>query len=291
MYNKIPKTIILVCILLCFCSCDSLNPFSSKQARFAVQNQGDINLNGTAYEVADAELLAYYFIYGESVFTIDKTKQIIASDCNADGNQLTVADLTYAVRNTVGDALPFLLLPKVISANLIYDEGIFSTDEDMGGAFIVVKGNRNPTLLAENMDMMFNFDGINTRILVYSLEGRSFLGDFLKVNGEIISFELASVGGSMVTQKFVVPTFKLEQNYPNPFATTTTISFSIPADTSLITIEVTNTTGQLVFSHSKFYEAGVHSVVFDGTNFSSGRYLCTMKAKDFEDSIVMWLLH
>ncbi len=73
----------------------------------SIDARGDINLNGFGYEIADAVLFSHYFIYGLPVFTINQAGQIAASDANADGLALTVADLVYLIRVVVGDALPY----------------------------------------------------------------------------------------------------------------------------------------------------------------------------------------
>ncbi|MCH8028139.1 MAG: hypothetical protein IID63_08465, partial [candidate division Zixibacteria bacterium] len=60
-----------------------------------IDDRGDINLNNVANEVADAVLFTNYFIYGIGVFTINIQGQIAATDVNADGLTLSVADLVY----------------------------------------------------------------------------------------------------------------------------------------------------------------------------------------------------
>ncbi|GAH35566.1 unnamed protein product, partial [marine sediment metagenome] len=72
----------------------------------SIDDRGDINLNGVAYEIADAVVLSNYFIYGLSAFTVSVAGQIAASDVNADGLTLSVADLVYLIRVIIGDADP-----------------------------------------------------------------------------------------------------------------------------------------------------------------------------------------
>jgi len=66
----------------------------------------DLNLNGLAFEIADAELYAKYFILGVSAFTINVAGQTASSDTNVDGVPLTVADMVYLIRVITGDAVP-----------------------------------------------------------------------------------------------------------------------------------------------------------------------------------------
>ena len=89
-----------------------------------IDDRGDLNFNNLAYEIADAVLYSNYFISGPSVFTISIPGQTAASDVNADGTPLTVADLVYLIRVITGDALPISgdLLgggPKVTPAGTI----------------------------------------------------------------------------------------------------------------------------------------------------------------------------
>ncbi len=65
------------------------NPFTER---------GDINLDGTAYDIPDLSILADYFIHGPAVFTIDPEDQLAASDAKGDGVAPTLGDLAYLSR-------------------------------------------------------------------------------------------------------------------------------------------------------------------------------------------------
>lgn len=65
---------------------------------------------------------------------------------------------------------------------------------------------------------------------------------------------------------------KLSQNYPNPFNPITKIDIDLPQDSKLI-LTVYDITGREVKTLlNEFRNAGYHSVVFDGSNLSSGVY-------------------
>jgi len=72
---------------------------------------------------------------------------------------------------------------------------------------------------------------------------------------------------------FSVKDFELSQNYPNPFNPTTTISFQLPQE-SYISLKVFDAIGTEVetIAQGKF-PAGVHEVIFNAENLSSGLYL------------------
>ncbi len=66
--------------------------------------------------------------------------------------------------------------------------------------------------------------------------------------------------------------FALAQNYPNPFNPSTTIEYTLPSD-GFVTLDIYNALGQHVASLVKGSEkAGVHKVVFNAENLSSGMY-------------------
>jgi hypothetical protein len=140
------------------------------------------------------------------------------------------------------------------------------------------------------MEMKYSFDGVNTRILVYSLKGNSFTGDVINVNGELITLAMATSEGVPVAAKELPTEFTLEQNYPNPFNPVTEIHYSIPTATD-VKLEIYNVMGQkvatLVNSH---LEAGYHTAVWDGSYVASGVYFYRLKADSFVQSRKMMLL-
>jgi hypothetical protein len=252
----------------------------------SIDGRGDINLNEIPYEVADAVLFSNYFVLGISAFHGNVDGQIAATDANADGTVLSVADLVYLIRVVVGDAQPY---PKtVVPVNASYgrtSSGVFSVNDnvEMGAAFMVIEGNAEPTLLADNMKMSYNFDQANnqTRILVYSDPAintmESFTGEFLQVKGDVISVEMATVDGSPVLAKLLPTDFALEQNYPNPFNPTTTIGFSLPyaAQYDLV---IYNVQGQQVAHFNGVKEAGTHTIDWEAGSLASGVYLYKLTA-------------
>jgi len=83
-----------------------------------------------------------------------------------------------------------------------------------------------------------------------------------------------------------VTSYQLEQNYPNPFKPTTTISFALPT-ASEVSLSIFNMSGQLVkqVASGKF-ASGRHQIVWDATDdhgqrVASGVYLYVIKAGEF----------
>ncbi len=248
----------------------------------SIDARGDINLNDIAFEIADAVMFTNYFVEGLSAFPQSGNGvagATAASDVNADGIPLSVADLVYLIRVVVGDAI---FVPKLDVVNLTYayENGVLSVENaELGAAFVVVAGDVTPNLLADNVSMNYRFDGINTRILVYpTFDGNSsaqitgFTGNFLQFEGEIVSYEMATVEGSPVAGKLVPKSFSVEQNYPNPFNPKTTINFGIPSAGDY-SITFYNVNGQVVESvEGSASEAGFIQYEWDASHLASGVY-------------------
>ena len=89
--------------------------------------------------------------------------------------------------------------------------------------------------------------------------------------------------------------YKLYQNFPNPFNPATTISFDLPND-NLVKINIYNLLGQKVKSLLNLkLTAGTHEIIWDGKNevgqsVSSGLYLLTIKTGEYSALKKMILL-
>ena len=87
-----------------------------------------------------------------------------------------------------------------------------------------------------------------------------------------------------------VKSYKLYNNYPNPFNPSTTIKFEVPSDES-VTLRIYNTLGQEV---AKLVEgkltAGMHEVMWIANNFSSGVYFYQLRAGNYVETKRMMLV-
>ena len=287
-----------------------------------IDDRGDINLNNLAYEIGDAVIFTSYFIRGLGVFTISVAGQIAATDVNADGLTLTVADLSYLIRVVVGDASPIPRInpheePLVITTEQIGSQAIVTTDSkhSIGVAHLVYEIDpgltvAKPELTAEaaNMDLRYAVDGNVLKVLVFKIgkekieAGQHRILEIPTVGTgqlRLVKAEFADYEGqpyATTTSASGLPTgFALEQNYPNPFNPTTTISFSLPTAEAW-TLRVYNVTGSLVrtFSGSNS-AAGQVQVMWDGLSsqgeqVASGVYLYRLEAGSFTDTRKMMLL-
>ncbi|MEI7661624.1 MAG: DUF1566 domain-containing protein [Bacteroidota bacterium] len=82
-------------------------------------------------------------------------------------------------------------------------------------------------------------------------------------------------------------TFRVEQNYPNPFAASTTVRYYLPR-TSDVVFTVRNVLGREV---ARFACSGIpsgwHNFTWDATSSGAGIYFCTISAAEFQSAIKM----
>jgi hypothetical protein len=266
-----------------------------------IDDRGDINLNALAYEIADAVLYSNYFISGPSVFTINVGGQTAASDVNADGTPLTVADLVYLIRVITGDALPISgdLLgggPKVAAVVGAIDvtsaqQGNIvrvstSSDVEMGAGLFVFNytgsdiASVSAAGRASDMNVKWEATDGELRVLVLPQMGETIerqqvaagSGEILNItthgaNVELVSVEAASFMGGMleaaVSAKVLPTQFALHQNYPNPFNPSTSMAIDFPT-ASEYKLTIYNVAGQVVKTFSGQAEAGTTTVKWDG---------------------------
>lgn len=77
--------------------------------------------------------------------------------------------------------------------------------------------------------------------------------------------------------------FALQQNYPNPFNPSTRIQFALPARSD-VTLKVYNLLGEEILTLLEEEKpAGVHNVMFDGENFTSGVYFYRLHATNSQN--------
>ncbi len=241
----------------------------------SIDAPGDININGIAYEIADAVMFTNYFITGPTAFgptALDHQEaSIAASDANLDGVPLTVSDLVYLIRVVVGDAVPYAKVGS-IAADYSHESGIMNVDAPMGAAFIVADA---PASALNGVQVKQGIVDGNHHILVTGYDENantfaSFTGDFVQINGNIISVEFAAADGSMVNASNVPLNFEVFQNYPNPFNPTTKITFNNPSN-SAWNVTVYNVTGQRVEEFSGD-NGTVISFDWDASRLASGIY-------------------
>ncbi|MEM6343253.1 MAG: ELWxxDGT repeat protein [Bacteroidota bacterium] len=98
-----------------------------------------------------------------------------------------------------------------------------------------------------------------------------------------------TVGSTTSVDPLEMQGYKLAQNYPNPFTSSTAIEFSLGQAEDL-QVEIFTLTGKIVRSFEARYPAGNHSLEWDGNNasgaaVSQGIYLVRLKAGEYSSAI------
>jgi hypothetical protein len=272
----------------------------------SIDARGDINVNGVMNEIADAVMFTNYFINGLSAFGTHVEASIAASDVNADGIALSVADLVYQVRVIVGDANPYPKPMPDALAEVDFQHNAISMNApvNVGAALFTfqVNGEIGTPTLADgiSMDMKYAVNGDELRVLVYNIGTNAIpAGDNVIVNVpgnvELMSAEVAAYDGfgidAMVRN---LPASFSVKNYPNPFNPQTTIALDLPVASDW-SVKIYNVAGQLVKDSSGHNEAGTHNVVWNGTDNSntsvaSGIYFYKVEASNYSVTKKMMLM-
>jgi hypothetical protein len=141
--------------------------------------RGDLNLNAIPNEVADAVLFANYYFDGTTVFSMEQSTQIAASDINANGLPLEFRDLIYLLRIIVGDALPLPKRTEVDTLTALFTQNTFSkyvrveSPHALAGAVLDFNGEITPDFLNAapgNFFEEFQHQNGGTRILIAGSE-------------------------------------------------------------------------------------------------------------------------
>ena len=185
---------------------------------------------------------------------------------------------------------------------------------DIGAAFFVFDidegleiGEPSLAPAAEGMDLDYNIVNGQLRMLIYNIgENRIPAGvnDLVEIpySGEgrleLSTADVADYQGQpykVVNKLGQLPNgFALSQNYPNPFNPETSIEFALPEANDYV-LTVYNVNGHLVRRFEGSEEAGVVTIVWDGSNaagqsVASGVYLYRLEAGTFRATKKMVLL-
>ena len=263
--------------------------------------RGDINLNHIAYDPGDPVLLSRAIIFGELTIFWDIPTQMCASDVNADGRSLMLADLIYLIRVIQNDAIPYPKLgPSADVANLIvaHDRVSVECASPIGGLLFVFDGAVTPTLLNTDMELLAH----EGRVLVWSRNGSSInagVSEILSVTGaDLVSVTAVDRESrdlaTTITTKVAPSAFALHAAYPNPFNPFTNLSFTLPNATAY-SLKIYNVAGQLVRSYEDMGTAGLNMVTWNGkdnagNDVSSGVYFFKLSAGIYNATSKMVLM-
>jgi len=171
-------------------------------------------------------------------------------------------------------------------------EAKFNLDSLAGGSFQVIDGMWLPFKI-DNTDMDPQLGGDDARTLICGVgsipAGLDLDQDWLRPHCwgvlEVVD------GPTGIQDPLNRPfTFKLYNNYPNPFNPVTTIMYEIPKKT-MVKVRVYDVMGrEVAMLVSKEQSAGLYTVNFDASKYASGVYIYKITTDDFAATKKMMLL-
>ncbi len=175
----------------------------------------------------------------------------------------------------------------------------FNADGDWNDAGEQVATNQ-PIVTGSNVILFFVPEDAENEIHTYA-RFRISTGGGLPcfgpaIDGEVEDYHVHVEGGSTDVDDAVPGSFGLEQNMPNPFNPTTTISYDIPAGGGHVVMEIFDAQGRKVRTLlDKQTGPGRHSVVWygrdqKGNSVPSGIYFYRLSTENYEKTRKMMLL-
>ena len=236
---------------------------------------GDVTGDGEV-NVADIVVIATAII--ENGFEDDCATD--TGDVNGDG-YVDVVDIVALVTQILA---PRIDIPDAIIASIIKSNNSLSVDANgfIGGLQMTLEHSENFSMNITNQAMISNYrtEGNITNILIVMPESNelfTYEGDF-KILDLIVVNSKDRIEASLIN---IPHEYSLNRAYPNPFNPMTTISFSIPLE-STVSLSVYNLQGREVGSLlNRNIEAGYHSITWDANSYTSGVYFVKMIAGEF----------
>ncbi len=273
---------------------------------------GDINGDGSGFELDDFDILRGFFLYGDSVFNLDRDAQIAETDIDGDGVNAGLADLV-TMRYIMNASPPGNPPSETPRAGFIYESdtnlltvsiradspigayNLWFAKEQFEVNYVQFHGHEDAGELggryyhrvSDSLRVLFLGGTPSAPALeagLHKLFTISYGG-----NKPLVVVESAVTSGGIVFQDEIptdmiaeasaepgLPAATLLQNYPNPFNPITTLEFHL-GRRSHWRLEVMNIAGQLVTDWSGVNGPGSLSLMWDGRDrlgrrLSSGVY-------------------
>ncbi|MFC1490537.1 FlgD immunoglobulin-like domain containing protein [Candidatus Latescibacterota bacterium] len=212
---------------------------------------------------------------------------------------------TYTFQVVINDAVNV----KGYDVRMDLDQSALSFVSIAKGDFVTASSNTFAINTGDTVGLVntvygpsaYSGNGVLAEVTFKALTDGVFTSDMLGISQATVvdnlyrSFELMSVDAPTGISTDIPVEFVLNQNFPNPFNPTTTVSFSIPRSSN-VEINIYNVLGRHVTTlASGMYEPGNHSIVWDATDMSgnqvsNGMYFCTINAADFHSTSKMMFM-
>ena len=225
--------------------------------------------------------------------------RLIARDNKTGGGGYGMATLSVAVSSTAG---PFLLtspntavtlntnIPQTITWNVANTTAAPVSCANVNIKLSTDGGTTFPTTLISNTPNdgaeVVNLPVVSTTTARIKVEAADNI--FFDISNT--NFTITTVSG--ITNQGSEPlTFRLSQNFPNPFNPITMINFVIP-EKSAVNLNIYDMSGRLVTTliNNEVRTEGAYSYQIDGSSLSSGMYVYRLSAGKFTETRKMILL-
>lgn len=257
--------------------------------------------NGTRTFPKLSSLLNNSQVIGEIMptYTRSLTFRLIARDNKVGGGGYGWGSLTISVSDAAG---PFLVtspntavtwnanIPQTVTWDIANTNIAPVSCSNVNIKLSTDGGNTFPTTLISNTpndgSQTVNLPMVSSTTARIKVEAADNI--FFDISNT--NFTITTVSG-ISNQEAKPITFKLSQNFPNPFNPSTMISFAVP-NKSYVTLEVYDVSGKLVdrLINNELKTEGNYSYEFDGSTLSSGMYFYKLTAGNFTETKKMILL-
>ncbi|MBK8944244.1 MAG: T9SS type A sorting domain-containing protein [Ignavibacteriae bacterium] len=241
-----------------------------------------ISINPSFWEVSNKAGSVSFYIESNQTWTINNSNNwIVPSISGADGDASILINFHVNTDTSKRVGTIYIVSENIQDSLKIIQNGaspveIIGTSNPINGGTIVGAGIYGEGAQA-NIKAIANdgwkFDNWTDNSIVISSD--SVLTFKVSVQKEIVAnfSPLTDIDFDKIPEEY-----GLFQNYPNPFNPSTSISFSLP-ENSKVVLNVYNLLGQKLLEISnKNYNAGNHSINFDGKDLASGIYLYSIQA-------------
>lgn len=264
--------------------------------------------NGNSWEHTQAQMLSYAII---SSFYMDDI-EVYAATYDWGLHRSTDYGKNWSLTTSPYYRNSIISIQKIDSDLFVSTYGGVSKSTDNGNSWIFLNaGIENKPIYSLNKKDKSLFAASGTKIFCLMQDQSTWLdisfglpsnngvrglimgGDFIYtiVGKSIWRRNISEIITSIErSNKYIPMKFSLEQNFPNPFNPSTTISYEIPQN-SFVTLEVYDILGRKVATLVQEQKAiGIYNVAFNANEHSSGIYFYTLRTKDFIQTKKMILI-
>jgi len=171
---------------------------------------------------------------------------------------------------------------EIIKLVIDKHDNLYAIFRNTNGLFIF--NNRDSTWVKVNTNAIS--DSIITDV-AFDLDNIAYVGTS---DGQLFKNTSPTTSINKFKKTKVASLYTLNENYPNPFNSSTIIKFNLPKQ-NIVKIDIFNYLGQKIetlIGHQK--SAGSHEVIFTAKNLPSGVYLYRIEAGKYQDVKKMILL-